>query len=127
MQKEFFAQWNDMSKTALEPMMKLNQIASRVAERLSKQQMAITKDCLDTSVKQLQTVGQAKGMQDVVQNQTALYSECGEKFKAYAQQTLELIQETQAELSSLMQDAMKQVSDKVTTATAAAATGKKAA
>lgn len=128
MQKELLTQWNEISKSAMEPLLRLNQLSSKIAERVTKQQLAITKDFLETGVKQFQTAGNIKSVQDAVQAQSALATEYGDKFKSYAQQALEIVQETQAELSALMQETMKQVSDKVAVAASAAApVSKKAA
>lgn len=113
MQNEMFEKWKEVNQAALEPVVKLNQIASRAVERLAKQQLALVSETIQDGVKQSQSFGEIKSLQDLVQRQSALASEYASKLQGQAQSTLEIVLETQAELNALAEESFKVASSKV--------------
>ncbi len=113
MQTEIFEKLKEANQAALEPVVKLNQITSRAVERLAKQQLGLVSESLQEGVKQSQSFGEIKSVQDLVQKQSSLAAEYAEKFQGQAQATLEIILETQAELNALAEENFKVASAKV--------------
>lgn len=113
MQSEMFEKWKEVNQAALEPVVKMNQITSRAVERLAKQQLALVSEGIQEGVKQSQSFGEIKTLQDLVQKQSALAAEYANKLQSQAQAALEIVLETQAELNALAEENFKVASAKV--------------
>lgn len=113
MQTEMFEKWKEANQAALEPVVKLNQITSRALERLAKQQMNLVSDSIQSGVKQSRSLGEIKNVQDLLQKQSALAVEIAEKLQSQAQEALEIVLETQAELNALAEENFRNASAKV--------------
>lgn len=113
MQNEIFEKWKEANQVALEPVVKMNQITSRAVERLAKQQLNLVSESIQEGVKQSQSFGEIKSIQDLVQKQSALAAEYASKLQGQAQAALEIVLETQAELNALAEENFKTASAKV--------------
>ncbi|GAB4351600.1 MAG: hypothetical protein Kow006_15630 [Gammaproteobacteria bacterium] len=113
MQTEIFEKFKEVNQAALEPVVKLNQITSRAVERLAKQQLNLVSESLQEGVKQSQSFGEIKSLQDLLQKQSSLAAEYADKFQSQAQAALEILLETQAELNALAEENFKVASARV--------------
>ena len=64
MKKEIFDEWLKLSKNAVEPMMRLNEITVQAMERVARQQLDVARDYLDLGTKQATIMGAAENPED---------------------------------------------------------------
>jgi phasin family protein len=89
--------WFENSKAAMAPARELSTMTQRVFEKLGEQQMAMTREYLDLSLRGLQLVSVARDPRTLVSEQVNLAKEAGEKMLANAEAYTKLAAETQAE------------------------------
>ena len=103
-------QFNDFSQAALERFVRLNQISAAAVEKLTKQQLALVEENVKAGMEQAQSLRDIKDVQELFSMQPKLAMEYAEKFKAQAQDLLNIVLEAQAELTSLAEEGLKSVS-----------------
>ncbi|NCF11527.1 MAG: hypothetical protein GWP66_12795 [Gammaproteobacteria bacterium] len=103
-------QFNDFSQAALERFVRLNQISAAAVEKLTKQQLALVEENVKAGMEQAESLRDIKDVQDLFSMQPKLAMEYAEKFKAQAQDLLNIVLEAQAELTSLAEEGLKSVS-----------------
>ena len=103
-------QFNDFSQAALERFVRLNQISAAAVEKLTKQQLAVVEENVKAGMEQAQSLRDIKDVQELFSMQPKLAMEYAEKFKAQAQDMLNIVLEAQAELTSLAEEGLKSVS-----------------
>lgn len=108
-QFDAFNQFNDFSQAALERFVRLNQISAAAVEKLTKQQLALVEENVKAGMEQAQSLRDIKDVQELFSMQPKLAMEYAEKFKAQAQELLNIVLEAQAELSSLAEEGLKSV------------------
>ena len=109
-QFDAFNQFNDFSQAALERFVRLNQISAAAVEKLTKQQLAVVEENVKAGMEQAQSLRDIKDVQELFSMQPKLAMEYAEKFKAQAQDMLNIVLEAQAELTSLAEEGLKSVS-----------------
>jgi phasin family protein len=92
--------WVENSKAAMEPARELGELTKRAFAKMSEQQMAVTKEYMDFSVRGLQLFSTARDPRALMNDQVALAKEMGDKMIANAEAFAKLATETQAELAS---------------------------
>jgi phasin family protein len=95
MKKEIFDEWLKLSKNAVEPMMRLNEITVQAMERVARQQLDVARDYLDLGTKQATIMGSAENPEDLLTEQGQLVSEFGERLINRAQEFAKIATETQ--------------------------------
>jgi phasin family protein len=95
MKKEIFDEWLKLSKNAVEPMMRLNEITVQAMERVARQQLDVARDYLDLGTKQATIMGGAESPEDLLAEQGQLVSEFGERLINRAQEFAKIATETQ--------------------------------
>jgi len=115
MNKEVFDEWLKLSKNAVEPMMRLNEITVRAMERVARQQLDVARDYLDLGTKQAGILGGAENPEDLLSEQGQLVSEFGDRLINRAQEFAKIATETQQAVAEWADEATK----KATGATAA--------
>ena len=113
MQNEMFENWKEVNQAALAPVVKMNQITSRAMERLTKQQLTLVSESIQEGVKQSQSFGEIKSLQDLLQKQSALAADYASKLQGQAQAALEIVLEAQAELNALAEENFKSASTRI--------------
>ena len=103
-------QFNDFSQAALERFVRLNQISAAAVEKLTKQQLALVEENVKAGMEQAESLRDIKDVQELFSMQPKLAMEYAEKFKAQAQDLLNIVLEAQAELTSLAEEGLKSVS-----------------
>ncbi|MGD2137688.1 MAG: phasin family protein [Gammaproteobacteria bacterium] len=95
MNNEVFEEWLKLSKDAVEPMMKLNEITVQAMERVAHQQLDVARDYLDLGTRQASILGSAENPEEMLSEQGQLVSEFGERLINRAQEFAKIATETQ--------------------------------
>jgi phasin family protein len=119
-------QFNDFSQAALERFVRLNQISAAAVEKLTKQQLAQVEENVKAGMEQAQSLRGITDVQELFSMQPKLAIEYAEKFKAQAQELMNIILEAQAELTKLAEEGLKSVAVDVAPAVAPRARARKA-
>jgi hypothetical protein len=107
MSNEVFEEWMKMSKSAVEPMMRLNEITVRAMESVARQQLDVARDYLDLGTKQASILGSAERPEDLLSEQGQLVTEFGERLINRAQEFAKIATETQQAVASWAEEAAK--------------------
>ncbi len=107
MNTELFNEWVKLSKSAVEPMMKLNEITVSAMERVARQQLDVARDYLDLGTRQTSILSKAERPEDMLTEQGQLVSEFGERLINRAQEFARIATETQQAVASWAEEAAK--------------------
>jgi phasin family protein len=110
MNTELFNEWVKLSKSAVEPMMKLNEITVTAMERVARQQLDVARDYLDLGTRQTSILSKAEKPEDMLTEQGQLVSEFGERLINRAQEFARIATETQQAVASWAEEAAKKTS-----------------
>jgi phasin family protein len=113
MKKELFDEWLKLSKNAVEPMMRLNEITVQAMERVARQQLDVARDYLELGTKQATIMGAAENPEDLLTEQGQLVSEFGERLINRAQEFAKIATETQQAVAEWAEETTKKASAKV--------------
>ena len=102
-------QINNLGKSTVDAMLRLNEIASHVTKRVAEQQLAVMTDCFESGLNQMKLLGEAKGVQDLLTGQYKFATQCGEKGMASARKVLEIYSQAQSEFGQWMNDRFNQL------------------
>ncbi len=111
MENDLLKQWTDMNKSAMDAIKELGEINTTAMTRLTQRQMDMISLYMESGAKQLETLSQAKNMQDLAATQSKLFSEMNEKLLDNARQTVEVLVDVKAELSAWVEKGMQQASE----------------
>ncbi len=92
--------WIENSKSAMAPARELSEMTQRIFEKMSEQQMAMTKEYMDLGLRGVQMLSAARDPRTLVTEQVNLAKEVGNKMLAGAEAYAKLATETQAELAA---------------------------
>jgi len=115
MNKEIFDEWQKLSKNAVEPMMRLNEITVQAMERVARQQLDVARDYLDLGTKQATIMGAAGNPDELLSEQGQLVSEFGERLINRAQEFAKIATETQQAVTDWAEKATKKATSGVKT------------
>lgn len=107
MNTEAFNEWVKLTKSAVEPMMKLNEITVSAMERVARQQLDVARDYLDLGTRQATILGKAENPEDMLTEQGQLVSEFGERLLNRAQEFARIATETQQAVAGWAEQATK--------------------
>jgi phasin family protein len=107
MNTEAFNEWVKLSKNAVEPMIKLNEITVSAMERVARQQLDVARDYLDLGTKQTTILSKAESPEEMLSEQGQLVSEFGERLINRAQEFARIATETQQAVASWAEEATK--------------------
>jgi phasin family protein len=105
MNTEVFEEWVKLSKSAVEPMIKLNQITVAAMERVARQQLDVARDYLDLGTRQASVLGKAEKPEDILAEQGQLVTEFGERLLNRAQEFARIATETQQAVANWAEEA----------------------
>lgn len=111
MENDLLKQWTEMNKSAMDAIKELGEINTTAMTRLTQRQMDMISLYMESGSKQLETLSHAKNMQDLAAAQSKLFTEMNEKLLDNARQTVEVLVDVKAELSSWVEKGMKQASE----------------
>ena len=107
MNKEVFDEWLKMSKSAVEPMMRLNEITVHAMGSVARQQLDVARDYLDLGTKQASILGNIEHPEDLLSEQGQLVSEFGARLTSRAHEFAKIATETQTAISEWAEAAEK--------------------
>lgn len=110
MNTEVFDEWVKLSKSTVEPMMKLNEITVTAMERVARQQLDVARDYLDLGTRQASLLGKAEKPEDILAEQGQLVSEFGERLLNRAQEFARIASETQQAVATWAEEATRKAS-----------------
>jgi len=96
-----------LNRTTVASVRRLGEINARTLERLGERQMAVTHECIDGSVKQMELLGQARGIQDVLSAQSRLVADLNGKIVEHFRLTTGILMEARSELADWMQSGVQ--------------------
>jgi len=105
-----FEEWMKLSKSAVEPMMKLNAITVEAMEQVARQQLDVARDYLDLGTKQAHILGSSQRPEQLLAEQGKLVSEFGERLISRAQEFAKIASHTQDAVASWAQKATAETS-----------------
>jgi phasin family protein len=120
MNKEIFDEWLKLSKNAVEPMMRLNEITVRAMERVARQQLDVARDYLDLGTKQATIMSGVESPEDLLTEQGQLVSEFGERLINRAQEFAKIAAETQQAVTEWAEETTKKAEESAKKAAGAA-------
>jgi phasin family protein len=105
MTNQAFDEWMKLSKSAVEPMMKLNALTVDAMEQVARQQLDVARDYLDLGTKQAHILGSSQSPEQLVAEQGKLVAEFGERLVSRAQEFVKIASQTQEAVASWAQRA----------------------
>ncbi|MFZ5483809.1 MAG: phasin family protein [Pseudomonadota bacterium] len=120
MQNEFIDLIAKSTESGLETARKLSELNMRTFEMLLQQQSAMLNAYMDLATKSLEIAGKAKGVQELVEGQTQLGREFGERGMDLLKKNMAAMNEAGNEYGTLVQDSLKSAQSQFTTAAKAA-------
>lgn len=107
MQPDILNSFEKLNKTTLNSARRLGEINTRAFGRLSACQLEAASDYLEGGVKQVQVLGEAKGLRDVLAGQSRLAVELNEKLVEHMRQTAAILADARGEYASWVEDGLK--------------------
>jgi phasin family protein len=98
MQSEYLDQWTHFTNMAFASAKELGEINTKTIKKLSEHQLEFMSSCLDTSIKQINLLSEAKGYKELLSGQTKLVTECNEKLLDAARKATALVSEARDEI-----------------------------
>jgi phasin family protein len=114
MENDMIKQWTEFNKAAMDAMKELGEINTNAMTRLTQRQMEMVNLYMEGGSKQLETLGEAKNLQDVTSAQTRLFTELNEKLMENARQTADDLVNVKTELTSWAEKGMEQAMENMT-------------
>jgi len=102
--------WFELNQDMMVAGQKLFDINSNLAMNLAQQQIELYGIYVDSSSKQVQSFGKAKGMQDAMSSQTELFDEFKKKFVNNLRVTVEMLVESRSQFAEWAESNVKQAS-----------------
>ena len=100
MQSEYLDQWTNFTNTAFISAKEFGDINAKALKRFSEYQLEFISSCLDTSIKQINLLGEAKGYKELLSSQTKLVTEYNEKLLDAVRKTAALVSESKDEVAA---------------------------
>ncbi len=107
MNSEAFNEWLKLSRSAVEPMTKLNEITVSAMERVARQQLDVARDYLDLGTRQASILSSVESPEDMLSEQGQLVSEFGERLINRAQEFARIATETQQAVANWAEEATR--------------------
>lgn len=105
MSNQVFSEWLKISKNAVEPLVRLNEITFHAVESVARQQLDVARDYLELGSKQAALYSSAEKPEDLFTAQSQLVSEFGEQLINRAQEFAKIASETQSAISEWVEEA----------------------
>ncbi len=122
--------WKEQERS-LKALQKANKVWAEALNKAADRQLALTREAVEDSVATARELSQAKGVEDVMNRQSAAWQRWSEKTTSGAREVAELLGEAQAEAAKIVSEQAKQSASafqaEVTKTASAAAKGSKTA
>ncbi|MFP4160780.1 MAG: phasin family protein, partial [Ectothiorhodospira sp.] len=110
---EFFEPIHKTNQSLFENLRRLGEINQKAMDRFMTQQVDLTTDMLDVSMKQMELMTKAKGYQELVSGQTELARDYGQKLLSRYKGSQEILSEMRESMTQLMDDSVKTAEETV--------------
>ncbi len=110
MQNELIQQWTEINKTTMAAIKELGEINTNAMTRLTQRQMEMVNLYMDGGSKQLETLSEAKEVQDIAAAQSRLFAELNKNLMENARQTVNDLVEVKDKLSAWAEKGMENTS-----------------
>lgn len=107
MQSEYLDQWTNFTNTAITSAKELGEINTKAIKKFSEHQLEFISSCLDTSIKQINLLSEAKGYKELLSSQTKLVTEYNEKLLDAVRKTAALVSESKDEIAAWLDKNME--------------------
>ncbi|MEK7990747.1 MAG: phasin family protein [Thiotrichaceae bacterium] len=111
MSNEMLQKWTELNRSSMDSVKELGDINTKMMTRLTQRQMDMMNLYMEGSAKQMEVMGDSKDPQDIAGTQSGLYTEMNEKLMDNARQTLEVLMEAKAELTSWAEKGVSQATE----------------
>jgi phasin family protein len=91
MQNPVFDSYNEMAQTSLEALRKMSEINLRASERLFQHQMDLTHSMLESSTRNFEVIGKARGYQELMSSEAKMAQEMGQEWLKNYRETIEVL------------------------------------
>jgi len=99
MTTQTYDQWLEMSRAAMAPITRWQELASKTAEKVAEQSLLIAQDYVELGARQLQLMGEVKDPQKWAMEESKLVAEFGQKMVGRAGAYLKAARETRDEFT----------------------------
>lgn len=107
MDNKFFENWQEYSKNALAAGKELEVINTQVVEKIVGKQQELANVAFQAGTKYVSSLGEVKGVQDLLSEQTKLATEFNEKLLEAARSTADILTETRDAYQAWMEKGLK--------------------
>jgi phasin family protein len=109
MPPEFFDQWTKLTRSALDAVKELAELNAKLFERTSEQQFELATASLDAGVKGAQLVSEPRSYKDLLNGQTALANEYGDRVLKIVRRSNEVAGELRDEYAAWIEGKVREV------------------
>ena len=110
MDNKFIENWQEYGKNALEAAKELETINTQVIEKLTGKQMELANAAFEASTKLFSSLGEVKGYQDLLSEQSKFATEFNEKLIDAARTTADILTESREAYQAWIEKGFKAVS-----------------
>ena len=111
MQNEIIQRWTQLNKDAMDAIKELGEINTNAMSTLTQHQMDAVNLYMQGGAKQLETLTEAKGVQDIVATQSQTFNEFNEKLVENTRQTIEDLTKVKDQLTSWTEKTVKKATE----------------
>ncbi len=109
MDNKLMENWQDYGKNAMAAAKELEVINTQVIEKITGKQMELANAAFEAGTKYLSSLGEIKGPQDLLAEQTKLAAQFNEKIMEAARTTADILTETREAYQAWMEKGLKAV------------------
>lgn len=109
MDNKFIENWQEYGKNALEAAKELETINTQVIEKLTGKQMELANAAFEASTKLFSSLGEVKGYQDLLSEQSKFATEFNEKLIDAARTTADILTESREAYQAWIEKGLKAV------------------
>lgn len=109
MENKFVENWQEYGKNALESAKELEAINTKVIEKITGKQMELANTVIETGTKYFGSLGEVKGYQELIAEQTKLAAELNDKLIEAARGAADIISETREAYQAWLEKGLKAV------------------
>lgn len=109
MDTKFVENWQEYGKNALESAKELEAINTKVIEKITGKQMELANTVIETGTKYFGSLGEVKGYQELIAEQTKLAAELNDKMIEAARGAADIISETREAYQAWLEKGLKAV------------------
>ena len=111
--QQFFDSANFSGTAAFEVIKEAGEINRKTFEKLFQQQVELVGQSVDTGVRQLKALSEAKSYQDLLAEQARIVEETGQQFVTHAREVIAAVRDAREAYSALLEKGVKEATEQV--------------